>query len=76
MATFTLRQGKRYHATVSLGLIERLASNEMIAEKLRETGFAEVSISGSGATRVVEALWPRADATEEMPSQVTRVVEI
>ena len=76
MATFTVRQGKRYRATISLGLLERMASNDMVAEKLREAGFAEVNVTGSGATRVVEALWPAADATEEMPSQITEVIEI
>ena len=42
MATFTLQQGKRYRATISLGFIESLASNEMIAVKLQEAGFADV----------------------------------
>jgi hypothetical protein len=30
----------------------------------------------SGALRVVEASWPKPDATEELPAQVTEVVEI
>ena len=43
MATFTVRQGKRYRATVTLGGIERWASNEMIASRLRDAGFSEVA---------------------------------
>ena len=76
MASFTLRKGARYRATVSLGLMERLASNDMIAAKLQEAGFDDVSVAGSGTLRVVEASWAKPDATEEMPSQVTEVVEI
>ena len=76
MATFTVLQGKRYRATITLGGIERWASNEMIAERLRTAGFSEVSVSGLGSTRVAEAIWPGADSTGEMPAQVTEVVEI
>jgi len=75
MATFTVKQGKRYRATISLGLVERLASNDMIADRLRTAGFTDITVSGSGATRVAEARWPGADATAEMPSQITDVVD-
>ena len=74
--TFTVRQGRRYQATLSLGLLERMASNETIAERLRAAGFAEVSVSGSGAKRIAKALWPTSDVTAEMPSQIADVVEI
>jgi hypothetical protein len=76
MATFTVRQGKRYRAILALGFLERLASNEMIAAKLRDAGFAEVIVSGSGADRVAEGLWPGADATAEMPPQVINVINV
>jgi transketolase N-terminal domain/subunit len=76
MATFTVRQGKRYRANLSLGLLERLASNEMIADQVRSAGFADVTVSGTGAQRVAEALWPSADVTAEMPSQIIAVSEI
>ena len=66
MATYTVRQGKRYRAILALGFLERLASNEMIAKKLREAGFTEVTVSGSGANR----------ATAEMPAQVTNVIDV
>jgi hypothetical protein len=42
MATFTVQQGKRYRATISLGFFERFASNDTIAGKLRDAGFYEV----------------------------------
>lgn len=76
MATFTVQQGKRYRATITLGGIERWASNEMIAAKLREAGFSEVAVSGVGSTRMAEALWSGAGSTGEMPAQVTDIVEV
>ena len=76
MAAFTVQQGKRYRATITLGGIERWASNEMIAGKLREAGFSEVVVSGVGNTRAAEAVWSGADTTGEMPAQVTDIVEV
>jgi hypothetical protein len=76
MAAFTVEQGKRYRATIALGWLERLAGNDMIAEKLRSAGFIEVSVSGSGGLRVAEAVWAQPDSSGEMPAQVTEVVEI
>ena len=76
MATFTVQQGKRYRATITLGGIERWASNEMIAGRLRDAGFSDVAVTGLGNTRVAEAVWAGADITGEMPAQVTEIVEI
>jgi hypothetical protein len=76
MAKFTVRQGKRYRATITLSGIERWASNDMIASRLRDTGFSEVNVSGLGTARIAEALWPGADTTAEMPAQVAEVIEI
>jgi hypothetical protein len=75
MPTFTVRQGKRYRATITLGWLERWAGNETIAAKLTEAGFSEVSVTGSGGTRQAEALWPGPDTTAEMPGQITAVIE-
>jgi hypothetical protein len=52
-----------------------MASNDMIAGRLRAAGFTDITVSGSGATRVAEARWSGADATAEMPNQITDVVE-
>lgn len=76
MATFTVRRGRRYRATITLGLIEQFAGNELIAQKLREAGFAEVLVSGDGATRSAEGIWPHADASAPLPPQITAVSEI
>ena len=48
MATFTVQQGKRYRATITLGGIERWASNEMIAGRLRDAGFSDVAVTLMG----------------------------
>jgi hypothetical protein len=76
MATFTVRQGKRYRAIITLGWLERWAGNDTIAGKLRDAGFAEVKVEGSGGTRQAVALWPGPDTTAEMPSQITEVIEV
>lgn len=76
MAAFTVRQGKRYRARISLGVLERFAGNDIIAERLRAAGFSDISVTGSGATRLAEAFWPGVDTSAELPKQITRVVEI
>ena len=76
MATFTVHQGKRYRANITLNGIERWASNEAIAGRLRTAGFTEVSVSGLGNIRTAEAVWPGPDAKAEMPAQITEVVEV
>lgn len=76
MPKFTVRHGRRYQATLSLGLLESFASNDMIADRLRAAGFSEVDVEGTGASRSAQALWANDDATAELPSQVLSVTEI
>jgi hypothetical protein len=76
MGIFTVRHGRRYRATISLGLLESLAGNDMIADRLRAAGFEDISVKGSGSTRLAEGRWPKDDATAEMPAQVSAVTEI
>ena len=76
MPTFTVRRGKRYQATISLGLLERFAGNETIAAKLQDVGFEDVYVSGRGSTRYAEALWPGPDTSAPLPSQITSVSEV
>jgi hypothetical protein len=73
---FTVRRGRLYQATLSLGMLESFASNEMIADRLRAAGFSEVDVAGTGASRSARALWGNDDATAEMPPQVLSVTEI
>jgi hypothetical protein len=76
MPNFTVRRGRRYRATITLGMLESFASNELIADKLRTAGFVEVRVDGSGATRQAVGVWPADDATAAMPDQVTYVEEV
>jgi hypothetical protein len=76
MPTFTVRQGRRYRATISLGMLQSFASNKTIGDKFRALGFTEVAVLGQGKTRTAEGLWPLADATAALPREITAVTEI
>jgi hypothetical protein len=76
MTDFTVRTGRRYRATLALNWAERLAGNERIARYLREAGFTEVEVSGSGGTRIATALWPHKDRTGEIPTQIAEIEEL
>jgi hypothetical protein len=75
MAAYTVQNGKRYRAKIRLGLLQSVASNEQVADKFREAGFTNVSISGSGRERMGTGLWPHSDATAEVPDEITSVEE-
>ncbi len=76
MSNFTVRRGRRYRATIQLGILEQLADNATIAARLREAGFTDVAVSGSGATRTADALWPNGDTSAPLPPQIIEVVEV
>ena len=73
---FTVREGKRCRATLALDLVERLADNALIARKFSALGFSNVRVSGTGATRRVEGVWPRKDATASLPRQIVAVARL
>ena len=73
---FTVREGKRYRATLALDSVERLADNALIARKFRALGFSKVSVSGTGAMRRVEGVWLRKDATAALPRQIVAVARL
>lgn len=76
MAKFTVRKGRRYRATIKLTGLKRLASNETIAGVFGKVGFAEIRVEGSGGTRYATGLWPKADATADIPPEVEKVEEM
>jgi hypothetical protein len=76
MASFTVHRDKRYRATIKLGLLEQLAGNGMIVDALQDAGFTDVSVEGSGPTRLAEATWPLDDASAPLPAQVVSVSEV
>jgi hypothetical protein len=73
---FTVREGKRYRATLALDSVERLADNALIARKFRALGFSKVRVSGTGAMRRVEGFWLRKDATAALPRQIVAVARL
>ena len=75
-AEFTVHQGKRYRATLSLNSVERLADNALIARKFRALGFSNVRVSGTGTIRRVEGVWPRKDASAPLPPQIVAVARL
>ena len=76
MARFTVEKGKRYRAKLTLGLLQSVAPNSLIADKFRDVGFTDVTVSGSGSTRVAEGLWPHDDAAAEIPDEVSDITMI
>lgn len=76
MAGVFLRQGQRYRATLSLGLLEQIATNEMIEDRLRQVGFTEVNVTGQSRVRHAEAVWARPDTEAELPEQVFDLAEV
>ena len=75
-AEFTVHKGKRYRATLSLNSVEQLADNAMIAQKFRDMGFSRVRVSGAGAMRRVEGVWPGNDSSAHMPHQIVAVARL
>jgi len=73
---FTVHQGKRYRATLSLGSVERLADNAQIAQKFRALGFVSVRVSGSGVKRKVAGVWPGKDMSANLPRQIVAVAKL
>ena len=73
---FIVHQGKRYRATLALNSVEQLADNAMIAQKFRDMGFSRVRVSGAGAMRRVEGVWPGNDSSAHMPHQIVAVARL
>lgn len=73
MADYALKQGARYQATITLGLLQSIASNEMVADKLREAGFDNVAVTGSGGTRTATGIWSRDDISGAIPNEITDI---
>ena len=72
----TVREGKRYCATLALSPVEQLADNALIARKFHALGFSRVRVSGAGAVRRVEGVWHRKDASATLPRQIVAVARL
>jgi len=76
MYTFTLAQGKRYRATLTLSWLESFAGNDMVAGEFAKAGFTDVVVQGSGESRTAEGVWSGETMMVSLPGQVTDVVEV
>lgn len=76
MDRYPLKQGHRYRASISLGLLEQMADNAVIAAEIRRYGFSEVHVSGGGAARTAVGRWTGKDSLVTVPSRVTSLREI
>jgi len=74
--TFTVRNGHRYRATLALSGFDQFASNDLIEGRLQGYGFINVTVTGSGGTRVAEGTWNGPDTTGQLDSHIVSVVEI
>lgn len=61
---------------MQLGTFESFASNDMIAQKFKDVGFVDVSVSGSGKTRVAQGMWSKPSQEAEIPKQVSGIKKI
>jgi len=73
---FTLQRGKRYKATIHLGFVERLASNDLLAEKFRSAGFTDVQVTGEGGTRQAVGVWNADELRPTYPPQISDLSEV
>lgn len=71
-----LEQNCSYLATLKLSWIERVASNNVIANKFTDVGFKDVVVTGDGAERKATGLWPGNSMEVELPKQVNRVLKL
>jgi len=63
MPSFTIQRNKRYSAAIKLGIDQGHVPNSVIADKIHASGFADVSVRGSGRNRAAEGVWLQEDAT-------------
>ena len=73
---FTLQRGKRYKSTITLGFVERIASNDIIADKFRAAGFTDVRVTGQGDIRHAEGVWNADDIKPTFPPQISDFSEV
>jgi hypothetical protein len=76
--TFTVHQGKRYQATVTLNWLEQgFATEDAIEQKFKDLGFTNVTaVQTTAATWQVTGTWPGADTTEPIDPHLSDIVEI
>jgi kumamolisin len=74
--TFTVHQGHRYSATVTLSGFEQLASNSTVEDKLTGLGFRDVAVTGSGGTRQAVGIWTGPDTTVQLDPHLSNITDL
>lgn len=70
-----LEKYRKYQATITLNGVESFAHNLMVKAKLMELGFTNVTVEGTGCTRIATGVWSR-DAQSIINLTSSRVSEI
>ena len=73
---FALRDFLGFERNVIVQATCHGADNRAVVDALQEAGFTDVSVEGSGPTRLAEATWPLEDASAPLPAQVVSVSEV
>ncbi len=76
MSEFTVEKGKRYRATITLGMLQSVASNQMVAQKLTDAGFTDVNVTGQGRTRIATGLWAGDTVSGAIPSEISDISQL
>lgn len=77
MSSYTVITGRRYRATIKLGLFESaLASATVIMARIVDAGFANVRVWGGGRTWYADGTWVGPTTTAALPSQIAFVEPI
>lgn len=71
-----LKKNTRYQANITLGTLESFANNELVAAKLRDAGFVNVVVLGTGKQRTATGLWPKETVNVTLPQQVIGIKEL
>ena len=71
-----LEKDSIYQADVNLSTIESFAANAMIETKLREAGFTDVSVTGTGKKRLAKGRWSKPTQQAGIPSQLSNVIKV
>lgn len=68
-------QNKKYKADITLTLAQVFfATNAIIAEKLDEAGFKEITVTGSGTKRKAEGIWRSATQKVDIEKKVSPAI--
>lgn len=74
IASFAAGHHGEINRTQTQALLGRYLAQ--LAQRIADAGFTEVEVTGDGRERKAKALWPLDDATAEIPSQISKIVEI